>query len=114
MSFDVIDNPDFKKFKKTSGFTNAEFKKLAGLYSRAATSKALYDIGVSVDFEAQICTFTYYRSAAYKPYLQFIIHRVGPNTDMYELYKEGKGRIAKSGLFERAFEKLQEEIEALL
>jgi hypothetical protein len=33
---------------------------------------------------------------------------------MYEVYKDGKGRIAKSGLFEKAFEKLEDEIHALL
>ncbi len=50
--------------------------------------KALYDIAVDVDFEAETCTFTYYRSNTYKPYLQFVIRRVGPHTDMYELYQE--------------------------
>ena len=29
MGFDVIDNPEFKKFRKHSGFKNSEFKKLA-------------------------------------------------------------------------------------
>ena len=33
---------------------------------------------------------------------------------MYEVYKDGKGRISKSGLFERSFEKLEEEIQALI
>ncbi len=114
MSFYVIDNPDFQKFKARSGFSNAEFKQLAGLFSRAASVKALYDIGVDVDFDESTCTFTYYRSRTYQPYLQFIIRRVGPKTDMYELYKESKGRIAKSGLFDRVFERLETEIEALM
>ncbi len=114
MSFDVIDNPEFRRFKSQSGFKNHQFKLLAGLFSRAASSKALYDIAVDVDFDEGLCTFTYYKSNAYKPYLQFMIRRVGPYTDMYELYKEGKGRIAKSGLFERVYEKLEKEVTALL
>lgn len=114
MSFEVIDNPHFLKFKSYSGFTNAQFKQLAGLFSRAAAAKVLYDIGVDVDFEESVCTFTYYRSNAYQPYLQFVIRRVGPRSDMYELYKESKGRIAKSGLFDRTLERLEQEIEELM
>src|SRR5437870_21217 len=114
MGFDVIDNPEFKKFRKHSGFKNSEFKKLAGLYHRAAAVKALYDIAVDVDFDEGVCTFTYFQSNACKPAFQFVIRRVGPFTDMYELYKDGKGRIAKSGLFERVFERLEEEVNALI
>lgn len=114
MTFGVIDNPDFKRFRKHSGFKNAEFRKLAGLYSRAASARALYDIAVDVDFDEGTCTFTYFQSNNYKPTLQFVIRRVGPYTDMYELYKDGKGRIAKSGLFDRAFERLEEEVAALM
>lgn len=114
MVSEVIDNLEFRKKIRRSGFSNAEFKKLAGLFSRAAAVKALYDIGVDVDFEESICTFTYYRSNSYQPYLQFVIRRVGPRTDMYELYKEGKGRITKSGLFSRTFSRLQEEVEDLM
>jgi len=114
MGFDVIDNPEFRKFKKKSGFKNAEFKALAGLYSRAASVKVLYDIGVDVDFDEGTCTFTYYRTNSYKPYLQFVIRHVGPHTDMYEVYLEGKGRITRSGLFSRAFKRLEEEIDNLM
>lgn len=114
MAFKVIDNPDFKKFQHQSGFKNAQFKMLAGLFSRAASQKALFDIAVDVDFDEGLCTFTYYQSNNYVPYLQFVIRRVGPNTDMYELYKEGKGRIAKSGLFERTYERLEAEIQELM
>lgn len=114
MTFKVIDNPDYKKFKARSGFSNYQFKMLAGLFSRAASEKALFDIGVDVDFDEGVCTFTYYKSNSYVPYLQFVVRNVGPKTDMYELYKEGKGRIAKSGLFERTFEKLEQEVAALM
>ncbi len=114
MTFSVIDNPDFNRFKAQSGFKNHHFKLLAGLFSRAASVKALYDIAVDVDFDEGVCTFTYYQSNNYVPYLQFVIRRVGPQTDMYELFKEGKGRIAKSGLFERTYEKLEAEVEGLM
>lgn len=114
MTFEVIDNPDFRKFKRQSGFTNGQFRKLAGLYSRAASVRALYDIAVDVDFEERVCKFTYFESNAYTPTLQFVIRQVGPHTDMYEIYKHGKGRICRSGLFERAFERLEEEVDALI
>ncbi len=114
MDFKVINNPEFNKFKAQSGFKNREFKMLAGLYSRAASQKALYDIAVDVDFDEGVCTFTYYQSNNYVPYLQFLIRRVGPHTDMYELYKEGKGRIAKSGLFDRTYERLEEEVAKIM
>ncbi len=114
MSFKVINNPDLDKFKARSGFKNYQFKMLAGLFSRAASAKALYDVAVDVDFDEGLCTFTYYKSNNYVPYLQFVIRHVGPQTDMYELYRESKGRIAKSGLFERVYEKLSAEIETLL
>lgn len=114
MTFEVIDNPDFRKFSARSGFKNYHFKQLAGLYSRAASVKALYDIAVDVDFEQGVCTFTYYKSNNYVPYLQFLVRHVGPHTDMYELYKEGKGRIAKSGLFERVYGRLEREVLELM
>jgi hypothetical protein len=114
MVFEVIDNPDLARFRRQSGFTNFQFKRLAGLYSRAASARALYDMAVDVDFETQTCSITYYQSNARRPFLQFLIKRVGPHTDMYEVYKEGKGRICKSGLFNRAFGRLEEEVEGLM
>ena len=114
MSFRVIDNPDFKKFKAHAGFKNHEFKLLAGLFSRAAADKVLFDISVNVDFDEGICSFAYYKSAHAPAYLELIIRQVGPRTSMYELYKEGKGRIAKSGLFQRVYERLEREVEELL
>ena len=93
-----------------AGFTNAQFKKLAGLFSQAASVKALYDIAVDVDMDEGVSTLTYYRSREYVPYVQFVIRRVGPRTNMYEVYKQDKGRIVKSGIFQRAFDVLEEEI----
>ncbi len=45
---------------------------------------------------------------------QLVIRRVGPQTNMYELYKEGHGRIARSGLFAHIFEILEEDVAALM
>lgn len=114
MSFNVIDNPDFNKFKDRAGFKNHEFKKLAGLYSLGASAKVLYDMAVDVDFEESSCMISYYQSQGHHAYLQFIIKQVGPKTIMYELYKQGKGRIAKSELFERVTDRLEKEIQELI
>jgi len=114
MTFKVIDNPEFNKFRSKSGFKNSEFKMLAGLFSRAASAKVLYDIAIDVDFDEGVCNFTYYRSNNYVPYLQFVIRRVGPKTDMYELYLEGKGRICKSGIFKRVYDRLELEVQKLM
>ena len=113
MVFQVIDNPDFGKFRARSGFKNAEFRLLAGLFSRAASAKALMDMAVDVDFEEGTCTISYYKTR-YEPYLSFVIRHVGPKTTMYEVYRAEKGQLAKSGLFQRAYERLNEEIEALM
>ncbi len=114
MTFTVIENPEFLKARRYSGFSNSEFRRLAGLYSRAAAVKALFDIAVDVNFDENICTFTYFRSHSRHPYLQLVIQRVGPQTDMYEVYKEGRGRLLRSGLFSRAYDSLENEIDSLI
>lgn len=111
MTFHVIDNPQY--FPKT-GFTNAQFKKLDSLYLQAAGAKILNYRTVECDFDSNIATYTYYIAEGYQPYLQFLIKKVGPKTMMYEVYKQGKGRIAKSGVFEYAYKKVQDEVESLL
>ncbi|QQG36669.1 MAG: hypothetical protein HYS17_02535 [Micavibrio aeruginosavorus] len=113
MVFQVIDNPDFNKFRARAGFKNAEFRLLAGLFSRAASAKALMDMAVDVDFEEGTCTISYYKTQ-YEPYLSFVVRHVGPRTTMYEVYKTEKGQLVKSGLFQRAFERLEQEIEVLM
>lgn len=113
MVFQVIDNPDFGKFRARSGFKNAEFRLLAGLFSRAASAKALLDMAVDVDFDEGTCTVSYFITR-YGPHLSFVIRHVGPRTSMYEVYKGGKGQIVKSGLFARAFERLEAEVMALM
>lgn len=115
MDLQVIDNPGFQAFtRRSSGFRNSEFKMLAGLYSRAASVRALYDMAVDVDFDEGVCKITYFKSNNYRPSFQFVIRRVGPFTDMYEVYQEGRGRIVRSGLFRRAYERLEDEILSLM
>ena len=104
----------FSKSSHPSGFTNAQFKQLDGLYLQAAAEKVLNYRAVDCDFDEGLATYTYYKAEKFKPYLQFVIRRVGPRTTMYEVYLEGKGRIAKSGIFQRAYEKLHAEIMTLM
>lgn len=110
MTFNVITNPDF--MPKT-GFTNAQFKKLDGLYLRAAADKILNYRSVECDFDEGVASYTYYKTEGQAPLLQFVIRKVGPRTMMYEVFRSGKGRLAKSGVFERAFERLAAEMDAL-
>ena len=111
MTFEVINNP---AFQAKIGFTQGQFKKLDDLYCRAASHKVLNYRAVDCDFDEGTARYTYHQSQNQPPYLQFFIKKVGPKTMMYEVYKQGKGRIAKSGVFEYALEKIREEIEALL
>ncbi len=109
MDFTVYTNPGADQ---PSGFTRYQFKKLDELYCRAAAAKTLTYRTVECDFDEGLASFTYYKNQSQSPYLQFLIRKVGPRTVMFELYKQGKGRIAKSGVFDRVVERLREEIEA--
>lgn len=110
MTFEVIHNIEFSK---SSGFSSTQFKKLDQLYCLAASNKTLTYRTVDCDFDEGVATYTYYKSEYQSPYLQFIIRQVGPRTTMFELFKQGKGRIVKSGVFDRTYERLSKEIDAL-
>jgi hypothetical protein len=110
MTFTVINNPNLAA---KTGFTTGQFRKLDGLYLRAAAEKTLTYRTVECDFDEEVASYTYYERETSPPYLQFIIRKVGPRTMMYEVFKHGKGRIAKSGVFDRALEKLEADIEEL-
>lgn len=90
-----------------------QFKQLDGLYLQAAGAKALTYRTVECDFDEGVASYTYYKTQGHAPYLQFIIRKVGPRSTMYEVFLQDKGRIAKSGVFEKAFERLKTEIESL-
>lgn len=104
----------FSTQSHASGFTNAQFKRLDGLYLQASSAKTLTYRTVDCDFDEGVATYTYYKSQHFAPYLSFVIRRVGPRTTMYEVYLQDKGRIMKSGVFEKAFERLQAEVENIL
>lgn len=112
MAFEVINNPDFGKLEK-AGFTRFQFQRLDGLYLRAVQAKVLNCRAVDCDFDAGVCTFTYAKTDHHPPMFQFIIRQVGPSQVMYELFQDGKGRAFKSGLFDRVFGKLEDELTAL-
>lgn len=111
MSFEVITNPSFQA---RTGFTQAQFKKLDDLYCRAASEKTLNFRTVECDFEEGVASYTYYKSKDQPPLLQFVIRKVGPKTMMYEVYRQGGGKVVQSGVFDKAFEGLRKEMNALL
>jgi len=113
MISNVIHNPDFSRLEK-AGFTRSQFQKLDALYLRALSGKALMARFVDCDFETGIMTFSYAKTDQHAPMFQFIIRQVGPRQVMYEVYQEGKGRAFKSGLFDRAYERLEVAINELL
>ena len=104
----------FSSQSHASGFTTAQFRKLDGLYLQAAAAKTLTYRTVECDFDEGVASYTYYKSAHFSPYLQFVIRRVGPRTTMFEVYLQDKGRVIKSGVFEKAFARLSDEVENLL
>lgn len=110
MVFDVIHNP---AFSQPAGFSQGQFRKLDQLYCAAASKKTLTYRTVDCDFDEGIASYTYYVSTGQAPYLQFIIRKVGPRTTMFEVFKQGKGRIIKSGVFDKVYERLREEVESL-
>jgi hypothetical protein len=110
MGFEVFTNPSY--VAKT-GFTQSQFKKLDDLYCRSASAKILTYRTVECDFDEGVASYTYYKTHGESPYLQFVIRKVGPRDMMYEVFKQGEGRIAKSGVFDKAFETLRTEIMSL-
>jgi len=56
-----------------SGFSNAQFKRLDGLYLQACAHKTLTYRTVDCDFDEGIATYTYYKSQHFSPYLSFVV-----------------------------------------
>lgn len=104
----------FSRQSHPSGFTNSQFKRLDGLYLQAMAAKVLTYRSVSCDFDEGIARYTYYKAESHAPYIEFVIRKVGPRTTMFEVFMQDKGRVIKSGVFEKAFERLQSEVEKLL
>lgn len=112
MSSDIIQFP--KNREQIQGFTTHQFRQLDALYLIAVSHKVLIERSVGCDFEEGVARFGYHKGEHLPPYLEFVIRRVGPRTLMFELFMEGKGRVMKSGLFDRTYERLKEEVEKLL
>lgn len=110
MSSNVICTPSFSQ---PAGFSQAQFRKLDLLYCTAASYKVLTYRTVECDFDQGVASYTYYQSAHESPYLQFLIRKIGPRTTMFEVFKQGRGRIVKSGLFDKAYDVLVQEIDVL-
>lgn len=110
MKFEVIHNP---AFSQAPGFSQAQFRKLDQIYCAAAASGVIPYRTVDCDFDEGVASYTYYQAEGQSPYLCFVIRKAGPRAMMYELYKRGKGRIAKSGIFERTLETLRQEVDLL-
>lgn len=110
MTFQVIDNP---ALQVTTGFTAAQFRKLDALYLRYMAEKIITYRTVECDFDAGLASYTYYKTPHQPASLQFIIRKIGPNAVHFEVFKMGKGCIAKSSLFERSYNKLLSELESL-
>lgn len=113
MSFYVIDNADFKNKAQKAGFSNAQFKKLDGLFLQAAAAKILNRRTVDCDFDEGVFEYSYHKSNQHPPVLRFVIRRVGPRASMYEVWTGERGKIFQSGLFERAYERLEKEIDQI-
>lgn len=96
-----------------AGFTQGQFRKLDQLYCSAVSERLLACRSVECDFDIGVASYTYFVSAQQTPYLQFVIRKVGPGTTMFELFKQGQGRVAKSGIFERVYDELAQEIRSL-
>ena len=101
MSENIITIPLGAKGDHPSGFTQSQFRRLDGLYIQAAGEKTITYRTVECDFDEGVASYTYYKTASQSPLFQFVIRRIGPRTTMYEVFANGKGRIAKSGIFDR-------------
>lgn len=96
-----------------AGFTSWQFRKLDQLYCMAVGKRTLGYRTVDCNFDDGTAHYTYYISGQNTPFIQFVIRKTGPRTTMYEVFKQDQGRIIKSGLFERAYETLLQEISSL-
>jgi hypothetical protein len=115
MSDKVITIPQFsKQADHPSGFTQGQFRKLDGLYLQAAAAKVLTYRSVECDFDEGVASYTYYPSEHFAAHLRFVIRKVGPKTVMYEIYMRDKGRVFKSGMFDKAYQWLEDEVRGMI
>ena len=96
-----------------SGISNSQFRRIDQLYGLAVSKNVLTYRTVECDFDKGEMMIALSKSSHHEPAIAFVASKVGPKTTMYELYLEKKGRVAKSALFDRVFERYREEVESL-
>ena len=97
-----------------SGISNSQFRRIDQVYGLAVSKNVLTYRSVQCDFDKGEMTIALAKSPNHGPIISFVANKVGPKTTMYELYMEKKGRIAKSALFDRVFERYRDEVEHLI
>lgn len=96
-----------------TGFTQGQFRKLDQLYCSAVSERLMACRSVEYDYDEGVASYTYFISAQQAPYLQFVIRKIGSGFTMFELFKQGRGRVVRSGIFDRVYEQLVYEIRGL-
>ncbi len=96
------------------GLSRYQFQKLDGVFLQAASKKVLQNRMVDCDFEQGYVEISLSKTPQHPPLIAFVAQKVGPRTIMYELYMEGRGRIEKSALFDRVFDRYRDEVERLI
>ena len=96
------------------GLSRYQFQKIDGVFLRASSNNILQSRTVDCDLEQGYVEIALAKSPQHPPVISFVAKKVGPRTTMYELYMEGKGRVEKSALFERVFERYDKEVEKMM
>lgn len=109
MAATILPLPD----PQPSGFSNRQFRRLDALFLEAVQDKTLMHRAVSCDFDKGVARFTFHKTEHQPPVLEFRAVRAGPRHTLFELYKREGGLIARSALFDRVYDRLEEEIRVL-
>ena len=96
------------------GLSRFQFQKLDAVFLRASSEGVLRNRTVDCDLDAGFVEISLSKSPHHTPAIAFVAQKVGPRTTMYELYMEGKGRVEKSALFERVYERYRDEVEQII
>lgn len=100
--------------KSPSGISKSQFRRIDQVFSRAVAEKTLTYRTVDCDFDKGTMMISLAETPYHSPSVAFAANKVGPQTTMYELYVEGKGRVVKSTLFDRVFEAYRDTVESLI
>lgn len=96
------------------GLSRFQFQKLDAVFLRASSEGALRIRTVDCDLEEGRVEIALSKSPQHTPVIAFVAQKVGPRTTMYELYMEGKGRVEKSALFDRVYERYRDEVDQII